>query len=166
MTKTAAAEPPGIESPAFESPATEMASETVAEPSVANLPGVHLYNIDDLEAHVASNMRGRRREARRAGAIIDEEIQEFQGWLAARGAVPTIAALRRRAERIRHDELARSASLLARLPEADRRRVEALTLALEKKLLHAPIALLRAEAASGTRRSADRALRQLFALDS
>jgi hypothetical protein len=55
--------------------------------------------------------------------------------------------------------------VLARLPEADRRRIEALTLALQKKLLHQPIALLRTEAAIGDGADTDRAVRRLFALD-
>jgi glutamyl-tRNA reductase len=79
--------------------------------------------------------------------------------------VGTIVALKRRAEEIRRVELARTSALLARLPEADRRRIEALTLALQKKLLHQSIALLRAEAAAGNGHGTDRAVRQLFALD-
>jgi len=134
------------------------------EPSAGEVPGVHLFNIDDLEARVLSNMRGRRAEARQARAIVDEEVLRFERWLAVRDAVPTIAALRDRAEAIRQSELARTATLLARLPEADRRRIEALTVALQKKLLHEPIAHLRSEAAVGGNQ-ADQAVRHLFALD-
>jgi glutamyl-tRNA reductase len=135
------------------------------EPSAGSIDGVHLFNIDDLEARVVSNMQGRRAETRRARAIIEEEVHAFRSWLAVRGAVPTITALRRHAEAIRQAELARTASVLARLPEADRRRIEALTLALQKKLLHQPIALLRTEAAIGDGADTDRAVRRLFALD-
>lgn len=135
------------------------------EPAAGDVEGVHLFNVDDLESTVAANVAERRAEAGAASAIIDEEVASFQRWLAGRRAVPTIVALRRRAEEIRQAELARTASVLARLPEADRQRIEALTLALEKKLLHEAIARLRAEATAGNGRGTDRAVRQLFALD-
>ncbi len=135
------------------------------EPSVAELPGVHLCNVDDLDATVAANLNERSAEAHKGKAIVGQEVAAFQQWLSARRAVGTIVALKRRAEEIRRVELARTSAVLARLPEADRRRIEALTLALQKKLLHQSIALLRAEAAAGNGHGTDRAVRQLFALD-
>lgn len=134
------------------------------DPAAGEIEGVRLFNIDDLEATVAANVRERHAEAPKVGAIIDEEVAAFQSWLDARRAVPTIAALQQHAESIRQAELARTSSVLARLPEADRRRIEALTLAFQKKLLHQSIALLRAEAASGNGHGTDRAVRQLFDL--
>lgn len=135
------------------------------EPEAGEVDGVHLFNIDDLEARVAANACERRAEAPEVDAIIDEEVEIFRAWLAARRAVPTIAALQRRAEAIRRAELARTSAVLARLPAADRRRIEALTLAIQKKLLHQSITLLRAEAVAGQGRGTDRAVRQLFSLD-
>jgi glutamyl-tRNA reductase len=135
------------------------------DPAAGEVAGVRLFNIDDLEATVAANVRERCAEAPKVAAIIDEEVAAFQSWLVARRAVPTIVALQQRAEAIRQAELARTSSVLERLPEADRRRIEALTLAFQKKLLHQSIALLRAEAVAGNGRGTDRAVRQLFALD-
>jgi glutamyl-tRNA reductase len=136
------------------------------EPSVGDIEGVHLFNIDDLEATVAANVRERWAEAPKAAAIIEEEVAAFQSWLVARRAVPTIVALQQHAESIRQAELARTSSVLARLPECDRKRIEALTLAIQKKLLHQSIAMLRAEAVAGNAHGTDRAVRQLFSLDS
>jgi len=135
------------------------------EPSVAELPGVHLYNVDDLESAVASNLDERRAEARNVEPIIQEEADKFESWLNTLRVFPTIKALRRRAEEIRKSELARTSAVLSRLPEADRRRIEALTLAIEKKLLHNTIALLRDHAAAGDGNETDLAVRRLFGLD-
>ena len=134
------------------------------DPAAGEIQGVRLFNIDDLEATVAANVRERHAEAPKVTAIIDEEVSVFQSWLVARRAVPTIVALQQRAESIRQAELARTSSVLARLSEAPRRRIEALTLAIQKKLLHQSIALLRAEAATGNGLGTDRAVRQLFDL--
>ena len=135
------------------------------EPSVADLPGVHLYNIDDLESAVATNLDERRAEALNVEPIIKEEADRFESWLNTLRVFPTIKALRRRAEEIRKSELARTSAVLSRLPEADRRRIEALTLAIEKKLLHNTIALLRDHAAAGDGNETDLAVRRLFGLD-
>src|SRR3990172_1305620 len=135
------------------------------EPSVADLPGVHLYNVDDPETAVASNLGERRAEAEKVEPIIQEEADKFESWLSTLSVFPTIKALRRRAEEIRRSELDRTAAVLSRLPEADRQRIEALTLAIEKKLLHNTIALLRNQAASGDGHETDLAVRRLFGLD-
>ncbi len=134
------------------------------EPAVGEVPGVRLYNIDDLESTVAANVRERREEARKVAPIIDQEVAAFERWLATQRVVPTIIALRQRAEAIRQSELARTSAVLDRLSAADRRRIEALTLAIQKKLLHDPIALLRAEAAEGNSLESAQAIHQLFAL--
>ena len=135
------------------------------EPGAGDVPGVHLCNVDDLDATVAANLNERIGETHKVKAIVDEEVIAFQQWLAVRRAVGTISALRRYAEEIRLAELARTSSVLDRMTEDDRRRIEALTLAFEKKLLHKTISLLRAEAVDGNHRHADRAVRALFALD-
>jgi len=135
------------------------------EPSVADLPGVHLYNIDDLETAVASNLDERRAEAHNVEPIIQEEADKFESWLNTLRVFPTIKALRRRAEEIRKSELARTSAVLSRLPEADRKRIEALTLAIEKKLLHNTITLLRDHATAGDGHETDLAVRRLFGLD-
>ncbi len=137
------------------------------EPAAGDVPGVHLFNVDDLDATVAANLNERIGETDLVKAIVEEEALEFQRWLNVRRAVGTIAALRNYAEEIRQAELARTAAVLDRLSDDDRRRIEALTLAFEKKLLHQTISMLRAEAANGNgnHRHAESAVRQLFALD-
>jgi glutamyl-tRNA reductase len=135
------------------------------EPAVGDIGGVHLYNIDDLESAVAGNMKERRAEARKVEPIIAEAVTRFERWRATLAVVPAIVALRERAEEIRREELARTSTVLDKLSEEDRRRIEALTLAIEKKLLHHPIALLRSRAAAGDGRETVEALRDLFGLN-
>jgi glutamyl-tRNA reductase len=135
------------------------------DPAAGEVPGVYLCNVDDLDATVAANINERIGETDHVRAIVDDEVLEFQQWLNVRRAVGTIAALRNYAEEIRQSELARTSAVLERLSDDDRRRIEALTLAFEKKLLHKTITMLRAEAANGNHRHAESAVRELFALD-
>jgi glutamyl-tRNA reductase len=134
------------------------------DPAVSRIPGVRLFNIDDLQCAVEENINQRRVEARKVVPIITDAADGFECWLATQRAVPTIIALKRWAEAVRQEELARTSSVLKSLPEHDRRRIEALTLAMQKKLLHQTIALLREGAANGDGRATDEAVRGLFGL--
>jgi glutamyl-tRNA reductase len=131
------------------------------DPAVRSLPGVHLYDIDDLQAVADHNLRLRRQELAQAEAIIEEEVARFGAWLRSLEVVPTVAALRARADAVRAEELGRT---LARttLSPADRKRVEAMTVAMMKKLLHDPITRLKV-AGDGERYV--EAVRALFGLD-
>ena len=54
------------------------------EPGVRDLPGVTLYDMDDLQREVARNLSGREAEARRARAIVDQEVEASPaGWPAS-----------------------------------------------------------------------------------
>ena len=135
------------------------------DPRVDELDDVYLYDVDDLGRVAEANAEERRREKVRAEAIVLEEAQRFDGWLAALAAVPTIRDLRARAEA--HPRAASSSGPLARLEasEAPREVLEALTRALVNKLLHAPISRLRAQADREQGLATLEAARALFALD-
>ncbi len=64
------------------------------------IDGVSLYDIDDLEAVIARNRRVRQAEARKAEGIVEEEIQSFASWLGSLEVLPTLAALRSKANGI------------------------------------------------------------------
>ena len=97
-----------------------------------------MYDIDDLEAVVEASLSGRRAEAVRAERLVAAEAERFREWQASLAVVPAIASLRARAEAIRAAELARAEGRLERLPESDRRAVEAITTQIVNKLLHLP----------------------------
>ena len=117
------------------------------DPAVNDLGGAFLYDIDDLSGVVESNLEERMTEARRAEVIIDEEIASFLGWLESMEVVPTVAAIRAKAEIIRQMELEKAFKRLD-LSDKDRKTVEALTCAIVNKMLHGPTARLK-KAASG-----------------
>ena len=119
------------------------------DPSIHELPGCYLYDIDDLEAVVADSVAGRRVEAARAEEIVVEEAERFRAWQASLDVVPAIASLRARAEEIRARELERLEGRLGALSEQDRRAVESLTSQIVNKLLHLPTVRLKEAAAAG-----------------
>ena len=108
------------------------------DPALAAVDGCFVYDVDDLEAVVATSLAGRRAEAVRAERIVSVEADRFREWQLSLSVVPAITSLRARAEEIRATELARVDARLQRLPEGERRAVEALTAQIVNKLLHLP----------------------------
>jgi glutamyl-tRNA reductase len=132
--------------------------------AVADLDGVALFDIDDLERVVETNLNGRRLEAERAEGFVIGAVQGFSAWRRGMTASPAIASLHARAEEIRRAELARIAAQWEGLSDADRERLEALTKGIVGKLLHEPTVRARAAAQDGDDLRYLESLRHLFAL--
>lgn len=75
------------------------------EPSVRQLEGIHLFDMDDLEYVVRKNVGGRKAAADAAEQIVQAEAQGFRGRLMAERVVPTIVALRQRLDELCRQEL-------------------------------------------------------------
>ena len=135
------------------------------EPAVNDVAGVYLYDIDDLNGVVESNLEERQHEARRAEAIIDEEMAEFARWLEGMEVVPTIAAIRAHAEQIRSRELERALKRLDALSDKDMATIEKLTESIVNKMLHGPTARLRVSAERPDGLDMIEAARHLYGLD-
>jgi glutamyl-tRNA reductase len=133
--------------------------------AVGELPGVFLYDLDDLRAVVESTLDRRRDEIAEAERIVDEGVADFWSWYRGRVAVPVIRELRGRAERVRRRELERAFRSLSHLPEDDREAVANLTRQLLAKLLHLPTERLREAAVAGRDDEIVAVARYLFALD-
>ena len=130
------------------------------DPSIHELDGCYLYDIDDLQAVVAETLAGRRREAERAESIVADEAGRFREWQASLDVVPAIASLRARAEEIRAAELKR-----ARLSESERKAAESVTAAVLNKLLHLPTIRMKEAAAAADGVIYADAVRHLFGLE-
>jgi glutamyl-tRNA reductase len=130
------------------------------EPTIHELDGCYLYDIDDLEAVVAETIADRSREAERAERIVGDETDRFRAWQASLRVVPAIASLRARAEEIRAAELDR-----AKLSGAERRAAESVTAAVLNKLLHLPTIRMKQAAAAADGVIYADAVRHLFGLE-
>lgn len=131
-------------------------------PSVAELPDVTVFDLDDLRDWADRGLAHRAGEAERVRSIVGEEVEEFLVEVTARQAAPLVASMREAADRVRAAELERFASRLSSLDDADRETVEALTRAIVAKLLHEPSVRLKTQAGTpqGERNAA--AVRDLF----
>jgi glutamyl-tRNA reductase len=135
------------------------------DPECREIEGVSLYDVDEVQAIVERNASGREAEARRAGALIDSELSRFERWMGAQEVMPTVAALRERADAIVTQVLAENATRWESLSATDRERVETLARAIANRLLHEPTVRLKGTADREDAYLQVSALRELFGLD-
>ena len=136
------------------------------DPEVSKIENAFLYNIDDLDAVVASNIEDRQREAEIAGRIVEEEANGFYSQLQLLKVTPTIKALNQQFQRVAEKEL-QACFKRAELSPEQRARVESMTQAIVKKLLHQPTKNLRQKTNDVDAEHIQyvQALQELFALE-
>ena len=132
------------------------------EPEVAQINGVTLYNIDDLESVVESNIKFRQEEAKTARKIVDDNvaatIERFK-YLKFRSLM---ADLSQRAEKIREREVKRVAHKLPNLNEDEKKVVDQMTKMIVRKLLRMPMMRLNASAGTDNEKFLTDAMRALL----
>ena len=138
-----------------------------AQPTIAEIPGVTLVDIDDLKSHVDEKLEVRRAAIPHVEEIVAEYVERFEHWYRGRATVPVIASLTQKAEAIRAAELER---LFARCPELSEREKMLITgasLTIISKLLHTPVTKVRDKAALDRSEALAHAqlLEELFELD-
>ena len=136
------------------------------DPDVSKIDHAFLYNIDDLEAVVASNLKDRQQEAVRAEQIVSEEAKRFYSQLQTFQVNPTIKALHQQFRQIADTEL-QACFYKSTLSDQQEAVVASMTQAIVKKLLHHPMQNLRGAVNDGSVDHAQyvQALQELFALD-
>ena len=118
-----------------------------ADPKVAELDGVYLFDIDDLERVVAANLAERAKAAEAAMRIVDHEVGQFQQWLRSQRVVPTIRAMREQFNAVAEAEVAKVIDQMRRRDlNADQRdeAIRRLGQLIVAKLLHQPQMSLKA----------------------
>jgi glutamyl-tRNA reductase len=119
------------------------------DPAAAAISGVRLIGIDDMRAICDTNRAARAGEVAAAEALVEAELGKFMEWWTSQEVVPTIRALRERAEAIRLAEIDRALARLPNLSERDQAAIHAMSAAIVNKLLHQPIATLKETATDG-----------------
>jgi glutamyl-tRNA reductase len=109
---------------------------------------VYLYSVDDLREIVGQNLRGRKKEARKADLIIAQAVLAYGEEVLELAAVDTVKAYRHQAEQAREFELGKAMRLLTRGDDPEK-VLEQLSRGLTQKLIHAPSTGLKKLSAAG-----------------
>lgn len=135
------------------------------DPTIMDVQNVFLYDIDDLEGIVESNMEQRRQEALKIEAMIVQEMADFDQWFKTLGLSPVIRALQEKAAHVHEETMD---SLFKKLPDLSEREVKVirkLTKSIVNQMMHDPILRVKEMAAEKNGDEAIEMFTKIFALE-
>ncbi|KRD89244.1 glutamyl-tRNA reductase [Bacillus sp. Root147] len=109
------------------------------DPELDELETVFLYDIDDLNGIVESNLQERQKAADEIEIMLEAEIVAFKSWLGTLGVVPVISALRQKALTIQAETMKSIDRKLPDLSERERKVLNKHTKSIINQLLRDPI---------------------------
>jgi glutamyl-tRNA reductase len=134
------------------------------EPAVNDLDNVFLYDIDDLQEVVNSNLRERMKEADHAETLVSEEVERMMARLKVAEVTPIIVGLQEQLEQIRAAEMEKTRRKFGPFTPEQEQAMEALTRAIINKVAHGPISELRNHASHPDGAHVVAAIRKAFHL--
>jgi glutamyl-tRNA reductase len=137
------------------------------EPAVADLPGVTLRNLDDLQDVVRRTVRLRTAEMDQARERVCEHVAELTRTLTMREVTPTLEAFQKLLEDVAAEELAAAKNKLSTHEDADEDEA-VLRRALHRtvrRILHPAARNLRNQAGTSAAGAHAATLRKLFGLE-
>ena len=111
------------------------------ETSVEELPGVVLYNVDNIQSKATAALENRLESIPSVEAILEESIEEFGAWQKEMVVSPTIQKLKQALEQIRQEEMSR---FLKNADEKEYLLIDKVTKSMMQKILKVPVVQLRA----------------------
>ncbi len=121
----------------------DMAVPRDIDPDANQIDNVYVYDIDDLNNVIETNLEERQKEAARAEDIVAAEVRSFFRWIEAQQVTPTIVMLRKKFEEMKDAEVAKALSVLGTEDPKTKKVVESLASAILNKVLHPPVAALK-----------------------
>ena len=114
------------------------------DPAAGLVNNVFLHDVDDLDRVSEARRKENAHEVQEAEALADKETEGFLQWCATQEALPTVVALRDKAETIRTQELKKTLRKMnPNMSPEDAATLEAMTQAIVKKILHGPTVYLK-----------------------
>jgi glutamyl-tRNA reductase len=134
------------------------------DPEMNKLDGIFVYDIDDLQSVVTSNLSDRKSEAERAEQIVEAEVDKCLARFNEKEIVPTIVSLQEQIETIRQAEIDRARGRLGAMTPEQEMAVDGLTKAIVNKILHTPITTLKSAAREAESATLEDTIRRIFNL--
>ena len=113
------------------------------DPRISDIDGAYLYDIDDLQQVVQSNVENRQHEAEQARTMIKEESDAFLGWLKSLESVPLMRSIQQQMEQRRQEELNKAMRYMKDFSSEQQEAVERFSKALMKRYMHPSLQTLK-----------------------
>ncbi len=132
------------------------------EKEVEDIPGVLLYNIDDIKNKISEALDKRLAAIPQVKQIVEEALADIQTWVQETEVSPTIKKLKNALEQIRQEEIARH---LKTLNAEESQRIEMITKGMMQKIIKLPVLQLKAACKRGEAETLIDLLNDLFDLE-
>lgn len=117
----------------------DMAIPRDIDPTITETENVFLYNIDDLQGVVESNIAERKKAAEKINLMINDEVSEFNQWFNLLDIIPIISALREKAVSIQVQTMDSIDRKLPHLSTHDKKLISKHIKSIINQLLKDPI---------------------------
>lgn len=132
------------------------------DPKVEKLPGVVLYELDEIQKKTEQAIQTRREAIPQVKSIISEMVADLSDWSKELQVSPTIQKLKSALEQIRKEEMAR---YVKGMTEAEAEKVEKITSGMMQKIIKLPVLQLKAACKRGEADTLIDVLNDLFDLE-
>lgn len=132
------------------------------EEQIENIPGVLLYNIDQLNQKAEEAIARRKEAISEVNEILEESIAEFENWSQEMEVSPTIKKLKQALDDIRKQELAR---YIDKLDAKEAKLFDQATKNIIQKVIKLPVLQLKAACKRGEAETLVDVLNDLFNLE-
>ena len=129
------------------------------EPTIEELPGAIVYNLDDIREKTNEALEKRRASVPAVQSIIQDSILEFDDWSKEMIISPTIQKLKSTLEQIRKEEIAR---FIKNAKPEEAQKLEEMSRSLMQKILKYPVLQLKAACKRGDSETMSELLNNLF----
>lgn len=130
--------------------------------SVEELPGVLVYNIDQIKNKASEALEKRKNSIPLVSSIVEQSIKEFLNWTQEMEVSPTIQKLKGALEDIRKSEIDRYVN---KLSENETDHVDTITKNIMQKIIKLPVLQLKAACQRGEAETLIDVLNDLFNLE-
>lgn len=131
-------------------------------PQVEDVPGVVLFNIDEIQSKASSALRKRMEAVPAVKNIILQELQSFNDWSKELSISPTIHLLKDALENLRKEEIARH---LKNMDDKELKLVDEVTRNLMQKIMKLPVLQLKEACKRGDADNLVEVLHSIFNLE-
>ncbi len=132
------------------------------EKEIEELPGIILYNIDDIELKTSEAVALRIASIPQVRMLIEESMEEFSEWCTNMKVSPVIQRMRETFEQIREEEIER---YKRKMSAEAQKMAEMLTKSIIQKIIKHPVLQLKAACSRGESEDMIKMLNELFDLN-
>ena len=132
------------------------------EKKVENVPGVLVYNIDNIRNKASEALAKRVAAIPSVENIVSETLDSFKSWAREMEVSPTIHKLKDALEKIRQEEIAR---YLKKLNPEESKKIDKITKNILQKIIKVPVVQLKAACKRGEADNMIDAINDLFDLE-